>query len=185
MYALTNQSCFLMKCHYSLAVAICLFLISCGPQHKLAKQHKYMQQTYKSIKKAINEGEVTMLNDTVKVLFPEHLLFPIGSSAINQSIIPLMQRFSGALNKYDKTSILISGYTDITGGEEINKTLSQKRADTAKSLLQSFAVEPSRLYSWGMASSNPIGDNATEAGRRRNRRVEFIVLYSYKPQPVK
>lgn len=180
-----GQKYILMKLQYVFTFFVCFFLFSCGPQHKLAKQHRYMKRTYKGVKKAVNEGEVMMLNDTVKVLFPEHLLFAISSSNINQSFFPLMKRFSKALNKFDKTSILISGYTDISGGDDVNKPLSQKRADTAKALLQYYEVDSARLYTWGMASNNPIADNATEEGRRRNRRVEFIVLYSYKPQPTK
>lgn len=175
----------MMKLKHCFIIPLGLFLFSCGPQHKLAKQHRYMKRTYKGIKNAVNEGEVTMLNDTVKALFPEHLLFAVSSSSINQSAFPLMSRFSKALNKYHKTSVLISGYTDITGGDEINKMLSQKRADTASDLLQYYGVDSSRLYTWGMASSNPIADNATQEGRTRNRRVEFIILYSYKPQTKK
>jgi outer membrane protein OmpA-like peptidoglycan-associated protein len=159
-------------------------LYSCNSQKKMAKkQHTYMEAAYMELKGAVNEAEVTILNDTVKVLFPEHLLFKKSSAEINEATSPLMQRFATALNKYPKTSILINGYTDITGGEEINGKLSQNRADSARGMLKRFAVENARMYTWGLGSANPIGDNNTEAGRRRNRRVEFIILYTYNPKP--
>lgn len=161
---------------------VSLFFAACGPQRKLAKQHRYMEKSYLTIKKAVNEAEVSILNDTIKVLFPEHLLFKFNSSTINPENFPLMERFAGALNKYDKTSILINGYTDITGGEELNKALSQKRADSVKAVLQVYQVKDVRMYTWGMGSMNPIADNGTPQGRSRNRRVEFIVLYTYQPK---
>ena len=163
-----------------LPLLVCLY--SCNPQKRMArKQHTYMESAYKTLKDAVNEAEVTILNDTVKVLFPEHLLFQKNSSSINEATYPLMQRFAKALNQYTKTSILINGYTDKTGGDDLNEKLSQNRADSAKSLLANFTVVKERMYTWGLGSAAPIGDNSTEEGRRRNRRVEFVILYNYEP----
>ncbi len=155
---------------------------SCSPAKKAArKKHTYMESAYATLKEAVNEAEVTILNDTIKVLFPEHLLFKKSSAEINETTSPLMQRFGNALNKYDKTSILINGYTDNTGTDGINEKLSKQRADSAQSMLARFEVQKTRMYTWGLGMSNPIGDNNTEEGRRRNRRVEFIILYNYDP----
>lgn len=161
-----------------------VLLAACSPQKRLArKQHSYMQKSYLELKEAVNEAEVTMLNDTIKVLFPEHLLFALNSSEINTATYPLMQRFANALNKYDKTSILINGYTDKSGTEELNRKLSRNRADSARSLLRQDKVVMERMYTWGHASENPIASNDTEEGKRKNRRVEFIILYNYAPKP--
>jgi outer membrane protein OmpA-like peptidoglycan-associated protein len=158
-------------------------LYSCNSQKKMAKKkHTYMESAYTALKDAVNEAEVTILNDTVKVLFPEHLLFQKNSADINEATMPLMKRFANALNLYPKTSILINGYTDKTGSEEINNKLSQNRADAAKSLLQTCTVDKDRMLTWGLGATNPLADNDTESGRRKNRRVEFIILYSYDPK---
>jgi OOP family OmpA-OmpF porin len=93
-----------------------------------------------------------------------------------------MQRFANALNLHFKTSILINGYTDNTGTEELNKTLSSQRADSASEILKFYKVTDQRMLRWGMGASNPIADNNTEEGQRKNRRVEFIMLYSYDPE---
>ncbi len=164
-------------------VVLFVLLAACNPQKRLAKQqHTYMEQNYKELKEAVNEAEVTILNDTIKVLFPEHLLFSINSSDINKATYPLISRFAGALNKYNKTSILITGYTDKSGSEEYNRKLSQTRADSARQLLVANKVDLKRMRTWGLASENPIASEDTEAGRRKNRRVEFIILYTYEPQ---
>lgn len=166
--------------YFTLLLPLLLLVFACNPQKRMAKKkHAYMQDAYTSIKGAVNEAEVSILNDTVKVLFPEHLLFQKSSSQINPETHPLMQRFAKALNQYPKTDILINGYTDNTGGEALNKTLSGQRADSARHLLHQFSIEESRMMIWGLGPANPIASNDTEQGRRRNRRVEFIILYRY------
>lgn len=165
-----------------LPVILLTFIAACNPQKRLAKkQHTYMEQNYKELKEIVNEAEVTILNDTIKVLFPEHLLFGRNSSEINKETYPLMLRFAGALNKYNQTHILINGYTDKSGTEELNRKLSQNRADSARQLLVYNNVDIKRMLTWGLASENPIAAEDTEEGRRKNRRVEFIILYTYEP----
>jgi outer membrane protein OmpA-like peptidoglycan-associated protein len=162
-------------------VALILFIVllfSCNPQKRLARRkHIYMEQVYTDVKKAINQAEVTIINDSLKVLFPSNLLFETGGAGINRETFPVMERFANILLKYSKTDILINGYTDNTGTAGINQKLSKDRADTAGAALILYKVPGQRLSFWGHGSNNPVGDNATEEGKARNRRVEFIVLY--------
>jgi len=157
-----------------------LFLFSCNSQKKFArKKSEYMKSLYAVTKDAINEAEVTILNDSVKVLFPEHLLFKKGEAYIPDESMPLVERFANLLQKHHRTNILINGYTDNTGGFDLNKQLSKRRADTVRIVLEDLEIEKRRIYTWGLGIQNPIGDNDTEDGKRKNRRVEFIILYSY------
>jgi outer membrane protein OmpA-like peptidoglycan-associated protein len=91
-----------------------------------------------------------------------------------------MNRFADALNKFEKTAILISGYTDSIGTDEYNEKLSAQRADTAKAALVNNKVANQRINTWGMGKRHPIATNETEEGRALNRRVEFIILYDVK-----
>lgn len=171
------------KLYLFLVIPLIAAIYSCNPQKRLAKKkHVYMEAAYTSLKGTITEAEVTILNDTVKVLFPEHLLFQKNSSEINKETYPLMQRFATSLNLYGQTSILINGYTDSIGGEELNRNLSSQRADSAATVLNLYKVANTRMMQWGMGASNFIADNATEEGRRKNRRVEFVILYKYDPK---
>lgn len=164
-----------------LIIPLLAVIYSCSPQKRMAKKkHAYMGSVYNSLKDSVGDAEVTIVSDTVKVLFPEHLLFQKNSSAINTDAFPLLQRFAQVLNRYDMTTIMIQGYTDMTGTEAINKKLSQERADSAKNVLVYYTVNKDRLYSWGLGPARPIADNNTAEGQRRNRRVEFMVLYNYK-----
>jgi outer membrane protein OmpA-like peptidoglycan-associated protein len=72
--------------------------------------------------------------------------------------------------------VFIAGYTSSEGRLAFNKKLSEERAAAVKAWLIAHGVEDARLVSGGFGPANPIGDNATEEGREKNRRVEFTVL---------
>jgi outer membrane protein OmpA-like peptidoglycan-associated protein len=107
-------------------------------------------------------------------------MFGFNSASINSEVAPSMNRFADALNKFEKTAILISGYTDSIGTDEYNEKLSAQRADTAKAALVNNKVANQRINTWGMGKRHPIATNETEEGRALNRRVEFIILYDVK-----
>ncbi|HTN18067.1 MAG TPA: OmpA family protein [Chitinophagaceae bacterium] len=137
-----------------------------------------MRKTYKKLKRSLKSSAlVSHLNDTVKVIFPSNLMFGFNSASINEPIIPKMQRFALALNKFDRTAVLISGHTDNKGAEQYNNELSGRRADSAKVVLSQYQVKPERINTWGMGMRHPVASNETDEGRALNRRVEFVILY--------
>lgn len=138
---------------------------------------KYMRKTYKRLKRNLKFADVLKLEDTVKVIFPSNLMFGFNSSSISESVMPKMNRFAIALNKFNKTAILVNGHTDNVGEENYNLELSTKRADTAKAALIRYKVNPARINTWGLGMRHPVATNETEDGRSRNRRVEFVILY--------
>ncbi|GAA4450733.1 OmpA family protein [Rurimicrobium arvi] len=166
-----------MKLFYSLLFGG-LLIMSC----RTAEQQKkaYMRHTFHAIKKALDNAEVSSLSDSVRVIFPSNIMFGFDSAIIKAELQPSLHRFAKAINKFDKTAVLISGYTDNIGDDSYNERLSAQRADTAKSALIRNAVDPVRISTWGMGKRHPVADNATEEGRAKNRRVEFIILYEAK-----
>lgn len=166
-----------MKILYPIILSVLLLTACRTPQQK---KHAYMKRTYHALRKAVKEAEVTNLNDSVRVIFPDNLMFAFNSSSIKQELQASMKRLSQALNKFDKTIVLVAGHTDNVGEDEYNNKLSAQRADTAKSVLTANEVNPLRITTWGMGKKYPLAGNDTEQGRARNRRVEFIVLYEAK-----
>ena len=68
------------------------------------------------------------------------------------------------------------GYTDNTGSEATNITLSQKRADAVEAILKKLGAAPNSLTgAKGYGPAWPIADNATAEGRAQNRRVALNV----------
>lgn len=71
--------------------------------------------------------------------------------------------------------VSIEGHTDNQGKDEYNDRLSKERAKTVLDYLVSKGIERSRLTSTGFGSKMPLMGNDTEAGRSKNRRVEFHI----------
>jgi OmpA-OmpF porin, OOP family len=70
----------------------------------------------------------------------------------------------------------VQGHTDNVGAAEHNQQLSLQRAEAVKDWLVRAGVEPDRLVAQGYGSSKPIAPNLGNAGRAKNRRVDFVIL---------
>ena len=79
------------------------------------------------------------------------------------------------LKKDINTTIVINGYTDNTGNEDKNKTLSDARAKAVAKYLILKGIDKTRIKYAGNGSESPIATNDTEQGRQLNRRVEFTI----------
>src|ERR1044072_1438922 len=164
-----------------IVVTAAIFLLaSCAASKKVSKQQQYMNDQYRELKHALNEADVSIIKDSIKVIFSYGVLFEPSSDQLKDDIKPSFQRFAGVLNRFDKTKILVTGHTDNTGTSDYNRELSEKRAASAKQLLNSYQVQDERMFTWGMGERAPVAANDTEEGRARNRRVEFVILYNVK-----
>lgn len=80
----------------------------------------------------------------------------------------------------DNALLLVVGYTDSTGSQEFNQTLSEKRASSVVNYLQqACGWKPYRMLTpTGMATADPLADNSTPEGKAQNRRVAVNILVS-------
>jgi outer membrane protein OmpA-like peptidoglycan-associated protein len=69
----------------------------------------------------------------------------------------------------------VEGHTDSTGSDELNQTLSEKRAGTVREYLVEQGLLAANVTAKGFGKSMPVADNATAPGRQQNRRVEIVV----------
>jgi len=72
--------------------------------------------------------------------------------------------------------VRIEGHTDNKGKPDHNKDLSKRRALAVKAYLVKKGLDPNRLDTEGYGQEKPLEDNKTEAGRAKNRRVEFVIV---------
>ena len=72
--------------------------------------------------------------------------------------------------------IEITGYTDTSGPEAYNQKLSERRANAVADYMAGKGTDRGRMIVKGMGEANPVADNATRAGRIKNRRVELDVI---------
>jgi outer membrane protein OmpA-like peptidoglycan-associated protein len=75
------------------------------------------------------------------------------------------------LKKYPETIVKVDVHTDCVSSEEENLALSELRAWIIKKALVDNGVAPSRVTARGWGESKPVASNATEDGRKVNRRV--------------
>jgi outer membrane protein OmpA-like peptidoglycan-associated protein/tetratricopeptide (TPR) repeat protein len=105
-----------------------------------------------------------------------NILFETGKSILTAGSYIELERLLNIMKENPLMKIEISGHTDKTGSEPLNFKLSEARAKSVVDYLILKGIDRSRMEFKGYGSLQPIADNATAAGRTRNRRVEFKIL---------
>ncbi len=106
----------------------------------------------------------------------EDLLFGANQASLASEFVPELERVVRLMHVRPTMRVRIEGHADSTGSEELNMRLSQERAEAVKHYLITSGIQPERLETVGYAASRPLASNATEEGRRANRRIEFLIL---------
>ncbi len=122
-------------------------------------------------------SEANVYQQRQNVLISAHgFRFPSGSSEIGPENFTLMNKIIQAVKTFPLSSVEISGHTDSSGSAQVNKTLSQQRADNvAKFLVEVGGVSASRIMATGYGKERPVASNETPEGRAANRRVEILI----------
>lgn len=109
-----------------------------------------------------------------------NVYFDTGKSALTPGARAELCAAAEQANANENSLMLVLGYTDTTGSQELNQTLSEKRAAAVVNHLQQVCKwKPYRMLTpTGMATADPAADNSTPAGRAQNRRVSVNVLVS-------
>jgi OmpA-OmpF porin, OOP family len=106
----------------------------------------------------------------------ENVQFVTGSATLTGGAKAELNKLVKILNDdYPGIKIAIEGHTDNTGKPATNTALSEKRAGSVKTYLVSKKVAADRMTAVGFGPDQPVADNATAAGRAKNRRVTFKV----------
>jgi outer membrane protein OmpA-like peptidoglycan-associated protein len=113
-----------------------------------------------------DRGLVLTLGDT---------LFATGKADIKSGATANLDKLTTFLNEYPKRTAAIEGFTDSMGSDEMNQSLSERRADAVKRYLVGRGVGSDRLTSSGRGEDSPVADNESATGRQQNRRVEVVI----------
>lgn len=100
--------------------------------------------------------------------------FDFDQSYIRQEDFAKLDQDVATLKQWGDVKVEVAGHTDSIGTDEYNMGLSLRRADAVRSYLVDKGIAADRLTVKGYGESQPIADNATDAGRFQNRRVELI-----------
>lgn len=128
----------------------------------------------------IARGTVSVDEDERRsaVTFKGDDMFVPGQARLSPKIIPVLVKVADEINQVTGT-VQITGHSDNqpirTREFPNNQVLSEKRAAAVSSVLQGRSVVASRIQTEGKGDTAPLADNATPAGRARNRRVDIVV----------
>jgi outer membrane protein OmpA-like peptidoglycan-associated protein len=105
------------------------------------------------------------------------VFFMSGKAELQPTARENLSKLSGILLAYPGPYVLaIGGHTDSVGSDAMNDKLSQARAESVRNyLLQAGVAESHMASATGYGKHQPVADNATAAGRAKNRRVEIII----------
>lgn len=118
--------------------------------------------------------------DKYNLLNTTNVYFDTGKAALTPQYKAQLCTAAQTADANENSLLLVLGYADITGSQEVNQILSEKRAAAVVNHLQQVCKwKPYRMLTpTGMATADPAADNATAAGRAQNRRVSVNVLVS-------
>ena len=123
------------------------------------------EQSMTAVEKAIAETGKFVTNN---------ILFETGKATLKPESMAEIQKVADYMKKNPSTRFEVQGHTDNQGSDKINDPLSQQRAEAVVKALEGLGCDPFNMRAVGKGSHEPVADNATEAGRAQNRRVEFI-----------
>jgi outer membrane protein OmpA-like peptidoglycan-associated protein/ABC-type amino acid transport substrate-binding protein len=124
------------------------------------------------VAKAPSEKDVPILHQQIQIQFTP------GSDEIMPGSYLLLDKLGETMTSFGSTILRVEGNTDSTGSASGNMTLSERRALSIKNyIVKNFPnIPPARFQTIGRGSTNPIAENATEAGRQQNRRTDIKVI---------
>ena len=102
-----------------------------------------------------------------------NIQFEFNSAVLKTQAYTILDKAAAQMKIDPTVKFQLKGFASIEGTPEHNLILSQDRANSVKEYLINSGVSATELDAKGYGTSNPIGDNDTEAGREINRRVEF------------
>jgi outer membrane protein OmpA-like peptidoglycan-associated protein len=103
------------------------------------------------------------------------VLFDTGKYSLKPGAREKLAKVAGILLAYPGLNIEVGGYTDNVGGDAMNQTLSENRADSVRDYLVQEGVAANSVSAKGFGNSLPVASNDSSAGRQQNRRVELLV----------
>lgn len=105
----------------------------------------------------------------------QDVLFDTGKYTLKEPAKIALARIAGIVVSHPGLNLQVEGYTDSTGGDELNQRLSEQRADTVRDFLLTQGVNSQSMTAMGYGKNYPVASNDTAAGRKLNRRVELVI----------
>jgi len=144
-------------------------LLSAGTDQQLKLNN---QLTIKPVEIArdVCEDLVAQLLSTAKINFAS------GKAIIQDDSFTLLGEIATTARRCQGARFEVAGHTDSIGNLALNMSLSEKRAQAVVDHLVGLGLDAAQFSASGYGPNSPIADNGTNAGRAKNRRIEFKLI---------
>jgi len=144
------------------------------------KDNVTKNENFEEIDKNNEQKEKILSKDDVQslvnnIFITDKISFERRSSEPTEKSKVLIENLSNILKQNPKFTIEVGGHTDSRGNKELNKKISQDRANRVKEILESFGVDKDRIKAVGYGNERPIAQDDENGLSEINRRVEFII----------
>ncbi len=103
--------------------------------------------------------------------------FKVDSWQLSPEAMTDLDQLAGQIKDRNNFILEIQGFADISGSENYNNQLTQKRAEAVRRYLaEKHSISLYRMHVLGFGTVRPVADNTTKEGRAQNRRVEIHLL---------
>jgi outer membrane protein OmpA-like peptidoglycan-associated protein len=109
------------------------------------------------------------------------VLFETGRAEIRPAAQASIAKLANYLKQHADRRVLIEGFTDSTGSDATNMTLSQRRSQAVADALRAEGVDPARVATRGYGEQYPVASNSSTSDRAMNRRVEVYISNDNQP----
>jgi outer membrane protein OmpA-like peptidoglycan-associated protein len=146
-------------------------------EREVARLHAEHEQSRAELTATLSRlAKVREESRGVIVTLPGNIYFNFNKADVKPAMQRQLTKIAQALAAVPDQNLLIEGHTDSVGSNEYNLSLSELRAQSVQKILLAGGIAAERMDIKGYGESKPIADNATSAGRAKNRRVEIVLV---------
>jgi OOP family OmpA-OmpF porin len=136
---------------------------------RVAREKRRAEEAARAITPEACETRLNVISKTGAIYFKTK------SADLDRESEPLLESVADIANRCPSVNIEVEGHTDNVGSKSANQLLSEQRAKSVVDYLTRKGVDGARIQSAGYGDTRPVAPNDTEAGRAKNRRIEFKV----------
>jgi len=142
-------------------------------------QSAEIQARIAEVRSMFDPTQAEVIQDGQQVIIRlKAMKFPSGKSTIPESSYEYLGKVAASIKKFPATNLTIEGHADAVGTAELNKTLSQGRAESVRAYLMSLndtTINSRNIEAIGYGFDKPITTNKTAEGRAANRRIDVVI----------
>jgi len=138
----------------------------------------YMDTQEAKLRKQLRGTGVSIQRNgnNINLIMPGNITFATNRRNLRSDFYDVLDSVAIVVKEYNKTTIVVAGYTDSVGSDAYNQRLSEDRAQSVADFLVNKKVNPVRIELVGFGEKNPVASNKTSEGRSLNRRVEITLF---------